>query len=79
MDISFPSWERRRRDIRPEPERIIPLVVAAGSAGMTRQQLGHAVDIERDMLEELLAGMVGVGLLVLSRDARGPVYRATSV
>ena len=56
---------------------MLPLI-AASTTGMTRQQLGHAVDIERDVLDELLAGMVGVGLLILSRDARGPVYRATS-
>ena len=76
MDISFATWERRRRDKRPEPERILPLVAAAGMAGMTRKQIGHAVDIERDVPDELLAGMVGVGLLMLSSDARGPVYRS---
>ena len=76
MDISFPSYERRRRNIRPEPERILPLVAAAGTAGMTRQQIGHAVDIERDVLDELLTSMVGVGLLMLSKDARGSVYRS---
>ena len=79
MDISFTIWERRRRNISPEPERILPLVVAAGSAGMTRQQLGHAVDIERDVLDELLAGMVGVGLLTVTAGVGGPVYRATAV
>ena len=75
MDISFPSWERRRRNIRPEPERILPLIAAAGTAGMTRRQLGHAVDLDRDVLDELLTGMVGVGLLTVTAGVGGPVYR----
>jgi len=76
MDISFASWERRR-NIRPEPERILPLVVAAGMAGLTRQQLGHAVHLDRDVLDELLAGMVGVGLLTVTAGVGGPVYLTT--
>jgi len=74
MENSFTAWERRRRHISPEPDRILPLIKAAGVSGMTRKQLGGAVDMERDVLDELLAGLVGAGLLILSRDARGPVY-----
>ena len=54
-------------------------LIAASTTGLTRVQIGHAVHLDRDLLDELLARMVGVGLLMLSRDARGPVYRATSV
>ena len=75
MDISFAIWERRRRDICPEPERILPLVAAAGSAGMTRVQLGHAVDLDQYVLDELLTGMVGVGLLTVTAGVGSPVYR----
>ncbi len=53
---------------------ILPLVKAAGVSGVTRKHIGSAVELERDVLDQLLAGMVGAGLLILSRDARGPVY-----
>ena len=75
VNYTFKSWERRRRHISPEADRLLPLI-AASTTGLTRVQIGHAVDIERDVLDELLAGMVGVGLLMVSRDARGPVYRS---
>jgi len=52
----------------------MPMIKRSGIYGMTRQQLGHAVDLDRAVLDELLAGLVGVGLLFLSKDARGPVY-----
>jgi len=78
MDISFTYWERRRRHIAPEPERILSLLKAAGSAGMTRKQLGAAVDLDRDVLDELLAGLVSAGLLAQAREGGGPVYRATT-
>ena len=78
MISSYISWERRRRHLSPEADRLLPLI-ATSTTGLTRKQIGHAVDLDRDVMDELLAGMVGVGLLMLWRDARGPVYRATSV
>lgn len=78
MDISFTSWERRRRHIAPEPERIVPLLKAAGTVGMTRKQVGAAVDLDRDVLDELLAGLVSAGLLAQAREEGGLVYRATT-
>ena len=76
MEYSFTFWEEQRRHQRSVADRILPLVAAAGQAGMNRGQIGNAVGLDRDVLDELLAGMVGVGLLMLSRDARGPVYRS---
>jgi len=64
--------------VRPEPERILPLLKAAGTAGMTRQQVGAAVDLDRDVLDELLAGFVSAGLPTQAREGGGPVYRATT-
>lgn len=45
---------------------------------MTRKQLGGAVDLERDVLDELLAGLVNAGLLTYGWENGLPVYRATS-
>jgi hypothetical protein len=78
VDYTFTAWERRRRKF-PESERLLPLLRAAGSLGMTRRQIGSAVRLDRDVLDQLLDGMVGASILILSRDARGPVYRATAV
>ena len=76
MEYSFTSWEMRRRHIAPKAERILPLVIGAGTAGMTRKQIGNAVELDQEVLEELLAGMVQIGLLtVMWRDGM-PVYRA---
>ncbi len=79
MEYSFNNWMRRRRHISPESERILPIVKAAGAMGMSRKQIGHAVDLDRDVLDDLLAAMIGAGMLILSRDARGSVYRATAL
>jgi hypothetical protein len=76
MISSFKSWERRRRHLAPEAERILPLIAAAGTAGMTRRQIGNAVDLSRETLDQLLSGLVGIGLLTLALERGVPVYRA---
>lgn len=76
MEYGFTSWENRRRHLDPEAERILPLVVDAGAAGMNRMQIGNAIELDQEVLDELLAGMVEVGLLnVMWRDGL-PVYLA---
>lgn len=74
MISSFKSWERRRH-LAPEAERILPLVAAAGTAGMNRFHLGNAVDLNRETLDQLIAGLVGIGLLTVSWEDDVPVYR----
>ena len=52
------------------------MVVGAGTAGMNRKQLGNVIELDREVMDELLAGMVEVGLLtVMWRDGM-PVYCA---
>jgi hypothetical protein len=75
MISSFKSWERRRH-LAPEAERILPLVVSAGSVGMNRRQLGSAVDLDHETLDQLLSGLVGIGLLTVAWEGGLPVYRA---
>lgn len=76
MEYSFKSWKKRRKQQAPEADRILPMIAAAGSVGMTRRQIGNAVELDQEVLEELLARMVEVGLLnVIWRDGL-PVYRA---
>lgn len=77
MCISFTEWERqRRRNISPEADRIYPMVKAADIYGMSRMQLGHAVDLDRDILDQLLAGLVSAGILTMTNGVNGPVYRS---
>ena len=76
MTSSFKSWLKRRRHLAPEADRILPLVAAAGTSGMTRMQLGHAVRLDRGILDALLSGMVEVGVLTVAWVDGGPVYQA---
>ena len=76
MISSFKTWEKQRRHLAPEAERILPLVAAAGTAGMNRFQLGNVVDLSRETLDQLLSGLVGIGLLTLALERGVPVYRA---
>lgn len=77
MKYSFHTWEQRRRNISPAADRVLPLIVAAGQAGITRRELGHALDLKRDTLDQLLAGLSGVGLVSVSWEG-APVYRSVS-
>lgn len=77
MEYSFKSWEKRRRHLAPEADRVLPLI--AGSTGMTRKQIGNAVELDRDVLNQLLDGMVGMGLLTVAWDEGVPVYRTSGV
>ena len=76
MKYSFRFWERKRRHLAPEPDRVLPLVQDAGVVGITRKQLGGAVHLERDVLDELLAGLVNAGLLSFGWENGVPVYRS---
>jgi hypothetical protein len=75
MDHSFKSWLDRRRRGPPEAENIVPLVAASGMVGMNRKQLGSAIDLEREILDELLDGLVRSGLLTVAWENGVPVFR----
>jgi hypothetical protein len=79
VDYTFKSWLRRRRNIIPVADRILPLLKGASTTGMSQKQIGSAVDLDRDTLDDLLGGLVNAGLVIFSWEPRGPVYRATSV
>ena len=75
MHHSFKSWLDRRRRGPPEADRVLPLVAASGPNGMNRKQLGNALDLERETLDGLLAGMVRAGLLTVAWENGVPVFR----
>jgi len=75
---SFTSYVQRRErgDHIPKADRIVPLIVQAGQQGMTRKEIGAAVDLERDVLDQLLDGLVGFGLLTVGWENGVQVFRA---
>jgi len=77
MRYSFREWEQARR-LQPQADMILPMIAASGVYGMNRKQLGHAVDLDRDVLDQVLAGLVSFGLLTVTTGLGGPVYRSTS-
>lgn len=62
----------------PEADKIVPMIAAAGPSGMNRKQLGSAIDLERPVLDGLLAGFVQAGLLTFGRENGVPVFRTQS-
>lgn len=52
------------------------MIRAAGVYGMTRRQIGSAVALDRDVLDQLLAGMVSAGILTMTNTVNGLVYRS---
>lgn len=62
---SFRPWvEQRHR--RPDShisqsDKIVPLLQQAGPVGMTRKQLGGAIDLEPELVDALLVALLGVG------------------
>lgn len=78
MNHSFTSWFRHRHgmnDVRPEAEKVVPMVAAAGLVGMNRKQLSHAIRLDRPVLDELLGGLVSAGLLSVAWGNGVPVFR----
>jgi DNA-binding transcriptional ArsR family regulator len=72
---SFLTWVRQKQN-RPDrhiaqSDKIIPLLQQTG--GMTRNQLGSAVDLDPNTLNQLLAALVGSGQITL--DLTGGIAR----
>lgn len=62
----------------PAADKVVPLIAQAGHAGITRGEIGKAVgdDLDRDALDNLLAGLVEFGLLAVTRENGLLVFRA---
>ena len=68
MDVyDFHTWLSRRRQQQrqhiPAADKVVPLVAQAGHQGLSRSEIGKSVDLEREELDRLLAGLVEFGLL----------------
>jgi len=73
----FSSWLQRRQ-IKPlEADRLLPIIANAGSRGISRGELGRAIKLDRDVLDELLVGLVAAHFLTVVDQGGLRVYRAT--
>ena len=77
----FHSWlrqrDRQQHDHVPVADKVVPLIAQAGHAGMTRGEIGKAIgdDVDRDALDDLLAGLVEFGLLKVEKQNGIQLFR----
>jgi hypothetical protein len=77
--LSFRSWAHHRQgldELMPQADKVVPLVAQAGPRGMTRAEVGGVIDLDRDALDALLAGLVRFGLLSVTWENGIQVFRA---
>jgi len=75
---TFAGWLRGResRPVRvPEATRLVHLIAAAGPAGVSRGQLGGAIDLPREVVDQLLDPLVRAGQLRRATEGGLEVYR----
>ncbi len=73
---TFASWVQKQQVKLPEADRLLPLIAQAGQQGINRGQIGNVIGLERDVLDELLDGLVRFGQLRLDIENGLRVYRA---
>lgn len=80
MNHSFKSWVRRRSetgDVMPEADKVVLLITSM--TGMSRKQIGNAIRLDRDVLDELLDGLVRSGMLSVTWENGVPMFRTNQV
>jgi hypothetical protein len=74
---SFLEWLTAREQVEvPDETLVIHLISQAGAAGVTHHDLRHAVGLEPDTLDGLLAALEGIGQITVSLVNGRRVYRA---
>ena len=75
---TFAGWLRghESKPVRvPEATRLVHLIAAAGPAGVSRGQLGGAIDLPREVVDQLLDALVRAGQLRRATEGGVEVYR----
>lgn len=75
----FTTWIQRRQIHIPESDKLLPLVAHAGQQGMSRAEIGKAINLERNVLDSFLNGLVQVGVLTVSVEHGVRTFRATAM
>ena len=76
---SFNSWFKHRDHTTPQADQIVPMIAQAGARGNDRGQIGSVIDLDRDVLDDLLNGLVRFGLLTVRLEDGVRVFRAASL
>jgi hypothetical protein len=76
METSFLAWleTRAHRSELPDVTRLSQLIAQAGAAGIRRPDLGKAITLDRDVLDDLLAAMVAAGQIGVAEVDGESVY-----
>lgn len=77
---SFHSWAGSRSN-QPDKhinqsDKIVPLLQQAGPVGMTRRQLGGAINLERELVDGLLRALLDTGQISIAHVGGVNFYRA---
>lgn len=72
----FSSWIQRRQITIPEADKLLPLISQSGATGISRGELGKAIKLDRQVLDEFLDGLVAVGVVRVGLVNGIRVYRA---
>lgn len=76
METSFLAWleTRAHRSELPEATRLSQLLAKAGATGIRRCDLGKAITLDRDVLDDLLAAMMAAGQAEVAEVGGERVY-----
>jgi hypothetical protein len=73
--LPYFDW-MQRRGMPPEADRVFRLIASARGAGITRQELGNAIQLSRAVLDDLLEALAELGQIVMSWENGWLVIRA---
>lgn len=74
----FTSWVQRRQITIPEADKLLPLISQAGPQGISRGEIGRAITLDREVLDEFLDGLVRIGVVQMTDQNGIRVYRAAA-
>ena len=74
----FETWVQKQQIKTPEADRILPLISQAGPQGISRGEIGKAITLDRQVLDDFLDGLVRIGVVQITDKNGIRVYRAGS-
>lgn len=74
----FSSWIQKQQIKTPEADRLLPLISQAGPQGISRGELGKAINLDREVLDDFLNGLVRIGVVRVTDQNGIRVYQAGS-
>ena len=78
--LTFWEWhhyaDKKPAPIVPQADRAMHLIQQSGRRGISRGELGAAIDLERHSLDDLLQALAASGQVLVSLEGQRRVYRA---